>query len=77
MNAEEREQLGILGRWPFWELRELAIRYPERAEQVAKVAILLAGITVGVLWHVVSPALAWLWPHVIGVSAFVSGAVMG
>ena len=73
MEREERERLGILGRWPFWELRELAIRYPERAEQVAQVGILLSGIMLGVLWHVVSPTLAWLWPNVISVSAFVGG----
>lgn len=70
---EERERLGILGRWPFWELRELAIRYPERTEQIAQVGILLVGIMLGVLWHVVSPTLAWLWPNVISVSAFFGG----
>jgi len=70
---EERERMGILGCWPFWKMREWVILHPERAEQFFTAGILLAGVTLGVLWHVLSPRLAWLWPQVLNVSAFVGG----
>lgn len=73
MEREERKRMGILGRWPFWEMREWVILHPERAEQFFTAGILLAGVTLGVLWHVLAPRLAWLWPQALSVSAFVSG----
>lgn len=54
MEAEERKRLGVLGRWPFWELRRWRILHPEAAERLWGAGILLAGTTLGVLWHVLA-----------------------
>jgi len=56
MEAEERAKRGILGRWPWWEIRTWAILNPERAEEVLGALILAAGIAVYVLWRFLTVA---------------------
>lgn len=51
---ERRASMGILGRWPFHEIREWARINPSHAEKALGFAVLAAGITVGVLWHFLS-----------------------
>lgn len=63
LEFEERRQLGLLGRWPFWEIREWAIRHPVAAERALCAFILIAGTALGVLWHVVSPSIPWIRPR--------------
>lgn len=58
---ERRASMGILGRWPLYEIGEWARLNPEHAEKALGFAVLAAGITVGVLWHVLSPSLPSFW----------------
>lgn len=59
MEREEREQAGLLGRWPLWEIRQWAILHPDAATQLAWAGILLAGIMLGLLGPVLLPWIAW------------------
>jgi hypothetical protein len=59
MEREEREQAGLLGRWPIWEIRRWAILHPDAATQLAGAGILVAGIMLGLLGPVLIPWIAW------------------
>lgn len=75
MEAEERAEMGWLGRWPIWEIQRWAEQNPRLAEKAGVTIVIVSGVTVGVLWHVMSPHLTWLWPIVHGVVSFVWSVV--
>jgi hypothetical protein len=55
MEQEDRARLGLLGRWPLYEIREWGLRNPGHAETALGAAVIIAGIAIGVLWHILSP----------------------
>ena len=55
MEQEDRARLGLLGRWPLYQIREWGLRNPEHAETAFGAAVIVAGIALGVLYYVLPP----------------------
>ncbi|MFM7292505.1 MAG: hypothetical protein ACKO6B_14950 [Planctomycetia bacterium] len=55
-----RAQAGVLGRWPFWEIRQWAVARPDQAEQALWVGVFVAGTVLGLLWPILKPCLVWM-----------------